>query len=97
MSYEYRSVLMRGVVLAAAAVISSSVLADTDLDSRMADASNWASQAGDNANHRHTTLKQINGSNVSQLQVAWTMSTGVLRGHEGSPLVIGDTDRKSVV
>ena len=91
MSYEYRSVLMRGVVLAAAAVISSSVLADTDLDSRMADASNWASQAGDNANHRHTTLKQINGSNVSQLQVAWTMSTGVLRGHEGSPLVIGDT------
>ena len=91
MSYEYRSVLMRGVVLAAAAVISSSVLADSDLDSRMADASNWASQAGDNANHRHTTLKQINGGNVGQLQVAWTMSTGVLRGHEGSPLVIGDT------
>ena len=24
------------------------------------------------------------------LQVAWTFSTGVLRGHEGSPLVIGD-------
>jgi glucose dehydrogenase len=22
--------------------------------------------------------------------VAWTFSTGVLRGHEGSPLVIGD-------
>ena len=91
MSYEYRSVLMRGVVLAAAAVISSSALADADLDARMADASNWASQAGDNANHRHTTLKQIDGSNVGKLQVAWTMSTGVLRGHEGSPLVIGDT------
>ncbi len=30
-------------------------------------------------------------NNVGQLQVAWTMSTGVLRGHEGSPLVIGDT------
>ena len=26
----------------------------------------------------------------SKLQVAWTFSTGVLRGHEGSPLVIGD-------
>ena len=25
-----------------------------------------------------------------QLQVAWTFSTGVLRGHEGAPLVIGD-------
>jgi glucose dehydrogenase len=23
--------------------------------------------------------------------VAWTFSTGVLRGHEGGPLVIGDT------
>ena len=78
-------------MLAAAAVVSSSALADVDLDSKMADPSNWASQAGDNANHRHTTLKQINGSNVNKLQVAWTMSTGVLRGHEGSPLVIGDT------
>jgi glucose dehydrogenase len=27
---------------------------------------------------------------VKDLQVAWTFSTGVLRGHEGSPLVIGD-------
>ena len=95
MSHEYRSVLKRGAVLAAAAAISSSALmsvalADTDLDARMADPSNWASQAGDNANHRHTTLKQINGGNVGKLQVAWTMSTGVLRGHEGSPLVIGD-------
>ena len=91
MSHEYRSVLTRGVVLAAAAVISSSALADADLDSKMADPANWASQAGDNANHRHSTLKQITGDNVNKLQVAWTMSTGVLRGHEGSPLVIGST------
>jgi PQQ-dependent dehydrogenase (methanol/ethanol family) len=91
MSHEYRSVLMRGAVLAAAAVISSSALADADLDARMADPANWASQAGDNANHRHSVLKQISTSNVGKLQVAWTMSTGVLRGHEGSPLVVGDT------
>jgi len=90
MSHEYRSVLMRGAVLAAAAVISSSALADADLDAKMADPANWASQAGDNANHRHSVLKQITGDNVNKLQVAWTMSTGVLRGHEGSPLVIGD-------
>jgi PQQ-dependent dehydrogenase (methanol/ethanol family) len=81
---------MRGAVLAAAAVISSSALADADLDAKMADPANWASQAGDNANHRHSVLKQITGDNVNKLQVAWTMSTGVLRGHEGSPLVIGD-------
>jgi PQQ-dependent dehydrogenase (methanol/ethanol family) len=82
---------MRGAVLAAAAVISSSALADADLDSKIADPSNWAAQAGDYANHRHSELKQITTSNVKNLQVAWTMSTGVLRGHEGSPLVIGDT------
>ncbi|HVW70685.1 MAG TPA: methanol/ethanol family PQQ-dependent dehydrogenase [Steroidobacteraceae bacterium] len=78
-------------MLAAAAVISTSALADADLDAKMSDPANWASQAGDNANHRHSTLKQVNEGNVGKLQVAWTMSTGVLRGHEGSPLVIGDT------
>ena len=38
---------------------------------------------------RHSTLKQITTANVKDLQVAWTFSTGVLRGHEGNPLVIG--------
>ncbi len=35
-------------------------------------------------------LKQINTENVHKLAPAWTFSTGVLRGHEGAPLVIGD-------
>ena len=35
-------------------------------------------------------LNQITKHNVGKLQVAWTFSTGVLRGHEGAPLVIGD-------
>ena len=33
----------------------------------------------------------INTGNVKNLKVAWTFSTGVLRGHEGGPLVIGST------
>src|SRR5690606_38788073 len=45
---------------------------------------------GDYANTRYSTLDQINKDNVKDLRVAWTFSTGVLRGHEGSPLVIGD-------
>jgi PQQ-dependent dehydrogenase (methanol/ethanol family) len=65
--------------------------ADPDLDQKMRNPDNWASQAGDNANHRWSNLKQIDRDNVGKLEVAWTMSTGVLRGHEGSPLVIGDT------
>ncbi|WP_407668510.1 methanol/ethanol family PQQ-dependent dehydrogenase [Paraburkholderia dilworthii] len=65
--------------------------ADSQLDGLIKSPSNWAAQAGDYANHRYSPLKQINENNVGKLQVAWTMSTGVLRGHEGSPLVIGDT------
>jgi lanthanide-dependent methanol dehydrogenase len=91
MSYEYVNTLKRLVVIAVAAATSGVALADADLDQKIADPANWAAQAGDYANHRYSELKQINTGNVGKLQVAWTMSTGVLRGHEGSPLVIGDT------
>jgi PQQ-dependent dehydrogenase (methanol/ethanol family) len=71
--------------------LPATALASADLDQKMADPNNWASQAGDNANHRYSKLDQINTQNVGKMQVAWTFSTGVLRGHEGSPLVVGDT------
>jgi alcohol dehydrogenase (cytochrome c) len=54
------------------------------------DPNQWVLQTGDYANTRFSKLDQINAGNVNKLQVAWTFSTGVLRGHEGSPLVIGD-------
>ena len=47
-------------------------------------------QTGNYANTRYSKLDQINADNVGKLQVAWTFSTGVLRGHEGAPLVVGD-------
>ena len=50
----------------------------------------WVIQAGNYANTRYSKLDQINDKNVSKLAPAWTFSTGVLRGHEGSPLVVGD-------
>src|SRR5260221_772499 len=64
--------------------------ADQDLDNRAKDHKQWVMQKGDNANTRYSKLNQINSSNASKLQVAWTFSTGVLRGHEGGPLVVGD-------
>jgi lanthanide-dependent methanol dehydrogenase len=82
--------LQRSFLLTAAMALCTFASA-SDIEQAMGDSKNWASQAGDYANHRYSTLNQINASNVGQLQVAWTMSTGVLRGHEGSPLVIGDT------
>src|SRR5437868_2740541 len=65
--------------------------ADEALDKLAQDPKQWVMQQGDNANTRYSKLKQINSTNVKKLQVAWTFSTGVLRGHEGGPLVVGDT------
>jgi PQQ-dependent dehydrogenase (methanol/ethanol family) len=64
--------------------------ADEALDKAAKDPKQWVMQAGDDANTRYSKLNQINSSNVKKLQVAWTFSTGVLRGHEGGPLVVGD-------
>jgi PQQ-dependent dehydrogenase (methanol/ethanol family) len=50
----------------------------------------WVMPTGNYSNWRYSELKQINKQNVKNLQVSWTFSTGVLRGHEGGPLVIGD-------
>jgi PQQ-dependent dehydrogenase (methanol/ethanol family) len=54
------------------------------------DPKQWALPTGDYANLRYSSLKQINTENVGKLAPAWSFSTGVLRGHEGAPLVIGE-------
>jgi len=51
----------------------------------------WLMAAKDYASTRFSGLDQINASNVGALKVAWTFSTGVNRGHEAAPLVVGDT------
>ena len=67
-----------------------SAMANDSVIAEIAKPQQWAIQTGDYANSRYSTLDQINRENVKDLRVAWTFSTGVLRGHEGSPLVIGD-------
>lgn len=81
------SLLTSGIALCAATV----AYANDDLITQMDDSKQWAIQTGDYKNHRYSELDEINAENVGDLQVAWTFSTGVLRGHECSPLVIGDT------
>jgi glucose dehydrogenase len=51
----------------------------------------WTSQNKNPASTRYSTVSEINTGNVKNLKVAWTFSTGVLRGHEGGPLVVGNT------
>ena len=79
--------LVLPLALAAVAGVSQ---ANSDVEKNIANPKNWAMQAGDMYNQRYSKLSQVNAGNVNKLQVAWTFSTGVLRGHEGSPLVIGD-------
>jgi PQQ-dependent dehydrogenase (methanol/ethanol family) len=64
--------------------------ANDELIKMSANPKDWVMPTGDYANHRYSQLKQITAQNVGRLKVAWTFSTGVLRGHEGAPLVIGD-------
>src|SRR3954453_19815640 len=71
-----------------ALVLPGVTMGNADLEKQIANSSNWAMQAGDFYNQRYSKLDQINKGNVGKLQVAWMFSTGVLRGHEGSPLVV---------
>jgi glucose dehydrogenase len=80
-----------------AVAFSVPALANEDLIKLEKDAKQWVSPTGNYANQRYSELSQINKDNVGKLQVAWTMSTGVLRGHEGNPLVIGDDVRPHAV
>ena len=51
----------------------------------------WTSAARDYANTHYSPLAQIDRRNVGRLRMAWTFSDGALYGHEGAPLVVGDT------
>jgi lanthanide-dependent methanol dehydrogenase len=83
--------LLVGTCLSTAALVAAgSSYANEELIKLSQDPKQWVMPAGNYANTRHSTLKQITADNVGKLQVAWTFSTGVLRGHEGAPLVIGD-------
>jgi PQQ-dependent dehydrogenase (methanol/ethanol family) len=82
--------LLLTACLGVAAVIAGSAQANDELQKLSQNPKEWVMPTGDYANHRYSKLNQINTTNVNKLQVAWTFSTGVLRGHEGAPLVIGN-------
>jgi PQQ-dependent dehydrogenase (methanol/ethanol family) len=80
------------IPLALAALAAPGIAAANDgLAKLIANPDNWAMQAGNFAKTRYSAHAQNNKNNDKNLQAAWTFSTGVLRGHEGGPLVIGDT------
>jgi PQQ-dependent dehydrogenase (methanol/ethanol family) len=69
---------------------ASSASGNEQLQKMSQNPKDWVMPTGNYANTRYSELKQITADNVGKLQAAWTFSTGVLRGHEGGPLIIGD-------
>lgn len=64
--------------------------ANEQLQGMTEDPNQWVMPGGDYSLTRFSKLDQINADNAKDLHVAWTMSSGTLRGHEGQPLVVGD-------
>ena len=86
-----KSSLKRWLITAVSLTViaaSSAVMANAGVEKLNQDPNYWAYPGGNYWNWRYTELKQINNTNAHKLQAAWTFSTGVLRGHEGGPLVL---------
>jgi len=79
------------VAICGCAFVLPSFARTDDLSSLSQDSNQWVLPSLNYANTRYSKLDQINTDNAKDLKVAWTMSTGALRGHEGQPLVVGDT------
>ena len=51
----------------------------------------WTMPGKDYSATRYSALAQITPATVGRLHPVWSFSTGVLRGHEGQPLVVNQT------
>lgn len=83
---RYSSWVVLGGLLVTGASVAS---AQQDLIEASKNPNQWVMPGRTYDLQRHSPLSQINASNVKNLRPAWTFSTGVLRGHEGNPLVVG--------
>ncbi|MBS3952704.1 MAG: methanol/ethanol family PQQ-dependent dehydrogenase [Methylomicrobium sp.] len=78
------SALMASAILA----LPESAQANKELDKLSRQNTNWVMQTKDYSSTHFSELYDINITNVKNLKVAWSFSTGVLNGHEGGPLVV---------
>jgi PQQ-dependent dehydrogenase (methanol/ethanol family) len=60
-------------------------------DTAVADDGQWTMPAKTYDSWRYSALDEIDTATVRDLRLAWTLSTGVLRGHEAAPIVVGST------
>ena len=81
--------LALGLVAGLSVAMPMIASAAADQEKAIANPDNWAAPRGDYTNQAYSKLTQINQGNVKNLKAAWTFATGVNRGHEGSPVVVG--------
>ena len=91
MIFRRMLLFIASMMLGAAVAVPGVVSANDEVMALSQDPNNWVMWGRTYDGQRYSPLNEINNENVGNLQVAWTFSTGVLRGHEGGPLVIGDT------
>ena len=92
-----RALCLTGGILAAMIGLSGTSFANDEIEKRAQNPDTWPAPGRDNQLTRHSPLKDINTGNVEKLQMAWSQSTGALRGHEGQPLVIEDVGGKPMM
>ncbi len=89
------------LICAAAALVTTCGAATAATDSeqmtRFKDGNQWGAPAGNLNLTRYSTLKDINTTNVKDLSMVWSQSSGTLRGHEGQPLVIENVGGKPMM
>lgn len=85
--------LLAGFALITAAVAqpASSPAINPPAAAAPPDDGQWAMPAKNYASTRYSELAEITEDNVKTLQVAFTFSTGVNKGQEAAPLVVGNT------
>ena len=92
MKYSMRRTLaLSASLLAGSAFVGPATsYANDELAKMSKDPAQWVMPLGNYSSQRYSELTQINTKTARSLHPVWTFSTGVLRGHEGGPLVIGN-------
>ncbi|WP_323010709.1 methanol/ethanol family PQQ-dependent dehydrogenase [Paracoccus sp. (in: a-proteobacteria)] len=84
------SYLAMTVAMGLAILTTAPATANDQLVELAKDPANWVMTGRDYNAQNYSEMTDINKENVKQLRPAWSFSTGVLHGHEGTPLVVGD-------
>ena len=82
---------MHAIACCAAFVIGAALAVPVAAQDARDEPGNWTMAGRDYASTRYSPLDQLDASNVGKLTLAFTFSTGVLRGHEAAPIVADNT------